>query len=184
MGCTFRSVAAILTSSALASCMQVTEPFQARVAQSPLGAHPTEAVASANEIAQVTTSVRVLERSGAPGSTFHLMLSVTNHERHPVSLPSAGCSFLYIVYDESGTQVSPGFTCGYAMFDPLILQAGETLKKEMVWEATTYYYDNGAVTVPLPPGLYQVHAYYTPNWPLAWDTYLSPPSVVRLVESG
>jgi hypothetical protein len=164
--------------------MQITEPFQARVMQSSLGANRTEAFASANEIAHVTTSVRVLERSGAPGSTFHLLLSVTNHEHHAISLPYAGCSFLYVVYDQDGTVVSPGFTCGYAVFDPLILQAGETLKKDMVWEAATYYYDNGVVTVPLPPGLYRVHAYYTPNWPLPWDSYLSPPSVVRLVEKG
>jgi hypothetical protein len=174
MPCMFRSVSAILVTSALAGCMQITEPLQARVTQPPLGAQPTKAAASANEIARVTTSVRVLERSGSAGNVFHLTLSVTNHELHSVHLPYAGCSFLYIVFDRDGTQVSPTFTCGDAVFDPLILGAGETLEKDMVWQAAWQ----------LPPGIYRVHAYYTPNWPLPWDTYLSPPSVVRLVENG
>jgi hypothetical protein len=67
--------------------------------------------------------------------------------------------------------------------DGLILDAGETVQRKMQWLAATPHYEGGVIIeVPLPAGTYRVHAYLIPGWPLPWDTYLSAPRVVRLVE--
>lgn len=178
----FRSIAAFLLGLALTGCTQTMEPFHAPTAQAHPDARLRARITSARAVSHLRTSVKVGERSNATGGIVPLVISVTSHERVPVNIPSLGCALLYVVYDEHGTQVSESFTCGYDVPPPFTLLAGETVLRRMEWLAATHRYESGVlIEVPLPPGLYRVHAYLIPWWPLPWDTYLSAPSVVRLV---
>jgi len=120
------------------------------------------------------------EHVAVTGSTLSLDLSVTNHER--VQVTTAEGPPYFIVYDQDVNQVSPGLASGYSFPNVFTVESGQTVHVKWDWVAATAYYDDGVKFRPLPPGLYRVHAYLTPGWPLPWDTYLSPPRMVRLVE--
>jgi hypothetical protein len=179
---TLRNFAALLVGLAFTGCTQTVEPFRSSVTQTGPDARLRAPVASARGVPHLSTSVEVEERSYATGNNVPLVLSVSNHERIPVTIPALGCALLYVVYDQRGTQVSGGFVCGNDVFPVITLNAGETVQRKMEWLASTYYYDDGLVFVPLPPGTYRIHAYLVPLSPLSWDTYLSTPHVVRLLE--
>jgi len=152
----FRRIAALFVSFAFAGCSQPTEPIH-------------------SPAPRLSTAVEVSPPALVTGSIVNVTLSVTNHGRGPVTLEfGSACQLLYIVHDQRGVEVSPGWMCA-GMETELTLKAGETRRKESVWRAARYDYDQH-VYVPLPPGPYQVQAYLTGHG------YLSQPFVVELLE--
>ena len=171
-----RNVAALCVTLASAGCMQITEPIHRPLA--PIHASALRQSASRAEaplrLPRLSTSAEVGERSIVTGSLLNIVLSVTNHQREPVTLSfAATCQLLFVVYDQHGTRVSENWGC--ATF-PTTLTLGprETVRRTSVWLAARYNYAQGGY-VPLPAGTYRIHAY------ISGHGYQSPPFVLRLL---
>ena len=170
-----RVLIALSLSLVFGGCVQSTEPFQLPVEQARESARTLSPVRShAVQLGpRLRTSVEVTPRRFVTGSLVTLNLSVTNHEREPVTLHfGATCQLLFIVYDRHGAQVSESWICGFFP-TTLSLGAGETVRRTEGWLAAHYDYSQHA-DVPLPPGPYRIHAY------LPEHGYLSPPFVVQV----
>jgi len=160
----------------LAGCVQPTGPVHSSSAATSERAPRSSAVREEadHRLFHLSTSVEA-GRSMVTGSFNVVQLSVTNHEREPVTLGfGSGCQLLYVVYDLHGNQVSSSFGCT-AFPTQLTIGARETVRQTTTWEPERYDYGQHAY-VPLPAGLYRMHAYISEHG------YESPPFMVRLVE--
>jgi hypothetical protein len=109
------------------------------------------------------------------GSLNFFQLSVTNHEQEPVTIGfTGGCQLVYVVYDLHGDQVSSAIGC-ITFPTALTIGAKETVLENTAWRPTRYDYNQHAY-VPLPAGLYRMHAYIYEHG------YYSPPFMVRVRE--
>jgi hypothetical protein len=109
------------------------------------------------------------------GSLNFFQLSVTNHEREPVTLGFAGTTQLvYVVYDLHGNQVSSAWGT-FAFPTALTIGAGETVLEDTAWRPQRYDYSLHAY-VPLSAGLYRMQAYIYEHG------YYSPPFMVWVRE--
>ena len=174
------NIAALLAGLALAGCTETTKPFDLR---------PDDALralrargAPADGLPRMSTSVEVGERAIVTGNYVPLILSVTNNEHVPITVVNASCRLWYVAYDQHGTRVSGSCAGGYYIPDPITIQPRQSVEIRTYWLAASSYYDNGFVIVPLLPGPYRIQAYFEPDWPHPWDTYLSSPRVVHLVQ--
>lgn len=172
----FRAVIALGLSLASGGCLQTTEPMPGeQVRQSARTASSTQAKA-AHLVPHLSTSVEAEPRRIVTGTLATITLSITNHEREPVTLHfGSGCQLLFNVYDLHGNQVSETWVCGYFP-TTLTLEGGETLRRRTSgWLAARFDWSRLAY-VPLPAGPYRVHAF------VSGHGYLSPPFVVQLLE--
>jgi len=180
--CVIAALSAVVT---LLGCMELTgpplQPVPARTRSRDV-VQSTHQVGAATDRLRLTTRVRASERFMVTGDLAHLVLSVTSHEREPVTLGFPhSCQLLYVVYDWRGTEVSEGYGCLTFPSD-LTLRPGETVEQRASWRAKRY--DERLRTyVPLPPGRYRIHAFLDRHWPESWSRvgYLSPPFVMRLL---
>ena len=156
--------APLLVVLACTSCMQTTEPSMQSRFDHAARSGPQASPAVAQPLIRLVTSVEIPERLYAIGETVPLLVSVTNRERFPViTLVELG----YAVFDPRGNLVGYYPQTGGYQPDPVTLQPGQTIRERLEWSTVT-------------PGPYHVHAFLLPNYPLPWDTYLSPPRVIRI----
>jgi hypothetical protein len=161
-----RTFGPLLIVLACTSCMQTTEPIHGEIDQATRSGAPASP-AAVQTAPRLVTSIEIPDRLYAIGETVPLLVSVTNRERFPVSTIAI---LGYAVFDPRGNLVGYYPVTGGYQPDPVTLQPGQTIQERLEWSTVT-------------PGPYHVHAWVSPNYPLPWDYYLSPPRVIR-IESG
>jgi hypothetical protein len=170
-----RSFAALSVCVAFAGCMQTTEPLRPPPPADPQGyASPSMAGGRAQRGPfHLSTSVE-MERSMVTGGVADVVLSVTSHEREPVTLRfHDSCQLEFVAYDRGGIRVDEGWSC-FFFGSTLTLAPGQTVRQSKQFRAARYDEQLHAY-VPLPTGTYRFHAL------LNGLGYYSPPLVVRLV---
>lgn len=164
--------AAILIGIAVAGCLDSAAPTR------PPESH-TRALDSRNRVEarpdtlRLVTRVESIERFARTGTGIELWLSVTSHERDPITLRFMdSCQLIPVVYGPHGDDVTVPPSC-FFFGAPLTLEPGQTVFRRAYW-STNRYDPISRTEVSLLPGNYRVHA------SVKGYGYLSPPVVVHL----